>query len=114
MRYQGWRQAEIEDKRPLGQRFQVLPMDGYLHPAMNPPGYPQQMLNQVAEGLGADLPPPGYVNPWAKAGYRPRTGFGPENPPIQQEPGGDPDYRRGGPERSQQDAISYLRSIYGR
>ena len=39
---------------------------------------------------------------------------GPDNPPAQQMDSGDPDYHRGGPERSQQDAISYLRSLYGR
>jgi len=113
MRYEDMRTAQFEDKRPIGQRLTVMPMEGYLHPAMNPPGYPQQMLNQVAEGSGADLPPPGYVDPMVRAGYRPR-GIGPEIPPAQQMDGGDPDYRRGGPERSQQDAINYLRQIYGR
>lgn len=110
MRYQDWRQAEIEDKRPIGQRFQVLPMDGYLGAVGAGPL--QQVWNQRAEGLGADLPPPGYVDPMVRAGYRPR-GIGPEIPPAQQMDSGDPDYRRGGPERSQQDVINYLRQLYG-
>jgi hypothetical protein len=109
MRYKDWRQAEIEDKRPLAQRFQVLPMDGYLGAVGAGPL--QQAWNTTAAGSGADLPPPGYVDPQVLAGYRPRRSTGPDNPAIPpMNP--DPDYVPGGPERQQQ--IEYLRSLYAR
>jgi hypothetical protein len=96
MRYEDWRTPPIEDKRPLGQRFTVMPIDGYLHPAMNPPGAVQQVLNAQAAGMGSDLP----TGPVAPSDYRPRSVYGPDRPAAQQMSG--EEYRPGGPEASPQ------------
>jgi hypothetical protein len=103
MRYENWRTSEnVEDQRPLPQRFQVLPMDGYLGAVGT--NQLQEMVNERIAGLGSDLP----AGPVAPSEYRPR-GVGPERPPVQQAEPGDPDYRRGGPERNgDQDMRSML------
>jgi len=96
MRYEQFAPSPlIEDKRPLGQRFQTLPMDGYLGAVG--PGISQQMFNAVIEGLGADLPS-GPVTP---SDYRPRSLTGPDRPPAAQMPPWDPEYRNAGPTRQQ-------------
>ena len=106
MRWEDWRPSEnVIDQRPLPQRFMVMPMAGYLGAVGA--GYPQQLLNERAAGLGSDIP----TGPVAPSEYRPR-GIGPERPPVQELDTRNPDYRPGGPERNRQDEIEYLRSLY--
>lgn len=104
----GFRQADIEDRRTLPERFRYVPMEGGYLAALGS-GPLQQQLNAQAAGLGSGLP----TGPQAPTGYYPNRG--PLLPPVATAPGGDPDYRRGGPEAAPApDVYNYLRQIYGR